>query len=38
MAATGQPVKHVIDTSVALEVQRLPTHTDVPVATIAPAV
>lgn len=35
MAATGQPVKHVIDARVALEVQRLPAHTDEPVATIA---
>ncbi|PWG13398.1 AraC family transcriptional regulator [Streptomyces sp. V2] len=34
-AATGQPVKHVIDARVALEGQRLLAHTDVPVATIA---
>jgi AraC-like DNA-binding protein len=35
MAATGQPVKHVIDARVALEVQRFPAHTDEPVATVA---
>ncbi|MFD5944519.1 AraC family transcriptional regulator [Streptomyces collinus] len=34
-AATGQPVKHVIDARVALEAQRLLAHTDEPVATIA---
>ncbi|MGW2521717.1 AraC family transcriptional regulator [Streptomyces sp. NPDC001617] len=34
-AATGQPVKHVIDGRVALEAQRLLAHTDEPVATIA---
>ena len=34
-AATGQPVKHVIDGRVALEGQRLLAHTDEPVATIA---
>ncbi|MBK3580729.1 AraC family transcriptional regulator [Streptomyces sp. MBT65] len=34
-AATGQPVKHVIDNRVALEAQRLLAHTDEPVATIA---
>ncbi|GGM96711.1 AraC family transcriptional regulator [Streptomyces fuscichromogenes] len=34
-AATGQPVKHVIDTRVALEAQRLLAHTDAPVATVA---
>ncbi|MEU1803659.1 helix-turn-helix transcriptional regulator [Streptomyces sp. NPDC019937] len=35
MAATGQPVKHVIDGRVALEAQRLLAHTDEPVAAIA---
>ena len=35
LAATGQPVKQVIDTRVALEAQRLLAHTDDPVATIA---
>ncbi|MFI8233982.1 AraC family transcriptional regulator [Streptomyces sp. NPDC085900] len=35
LAATGQPVKHVIDARVALEAQRLLAHTDEPVATIA---
>ncbi|MFC9132043.1 AraC family transcriptional regulator [Streptomyces sp. NPDC057099] len=35
LAATGQPVKHVIDGRVALEAQRLLAHTDEPVATIA---
>ncbi|MFF9042080.1 AraC family transcriptional regulator [Streptomyces sp. NPDC014892] len=35
MAATGQPVKHVIDGRVALEGRRLLAHTDEPVATIA---
>ncbi|MGQ4360311.1 AraC family transcriptional regulator [Streptomyces sp. SAS_272] len=35
IAATGQPVKHVIDGRVALEAQRLLAHTDEPVATIA---
>ncbi|MFI5823710.1 AraC family transcriptional regulator [Streptomyces rishiriensis] len=35
VAATGQPVKHVIDARVALEAQRLLAHTDEPVATIA---
>ncbi|MEU5296254.1 helix-turn-helix transcriptional regulator [Streptomyces umbrinus] len=35
MAATGQPVKHVIDGRVALEARRLLAHTDEPVATIA---
>ncbi|KFF96172.1 transcriptional regulator [Streptomyces scabiei] len=35
MAATGQPVKHVIDGRVALEGRRLIAHTDEPVATIA---
>ncbi len=35
MAATGQPVKHVIDGRVALEAQRLLAHTDEPVATIS---
>ncbi|MEU6915456.1 AraC family transcriptional regulator [Streptomyces olindensis] len=34
-AATGQPVKHVIDGRVALEARRLLAHTDEPVATIA---
>ncbi|CAM5643010.1 helix-turn-helix domain-containing protein [Streptomyces purpurascens] len=34
-AATGQPVKHVIDGRVALEAQRLLAHTHEPVATIA---
>ncbi|MEU1481304.1 AraC family transcriptional regulator [Streptomyces sp. NPDC005760] len=34
-AATGKPVKHVIDGRVALEGQRLLAHTDEPVATIA---
>ncbi|WP_075737466.1 AraC family transcriptional regulator [Streptomyces acidiscabies] len=34
-AATGRPVKHVIDTRVALEAQRLLAHTDEPAATIA---
>ena len=34
-AATGQPVKHVIDGRVALEAQRLLADTDEPVATIA---
>ncbi|MEI5519754.1 AraC family transcriptional regulator [Streptomyces brasiliscabiei] len=34
-AATGQPVKHVIDGRVALEAQRLLAHTQEPVATIA---
>ncbi|MEU6228813.1 helix-turn-helix transcriptional regulator [Streptomyces sp. NPDC047042] len=34
-AATGQPVKHVIDARVALEGRRLLAHTDEPVATIA---
>lgn len=34
-AATGQPVKHVIDTRVALEAQRLLVHTDEPIAAIA---
>ncbi|KUO09932.1 AraC family transcriptional regulator [Streptomyces sp. DSM 15324] len=34
-AATGQPVKHVIDARVALEAQRLLAHTDEPVAAIA---
>ena len=35
LAATGQPVKQVIDTRVVLEAQRLLAHTDDPVATIA---
>jgi len=35
VAATGRPVKHVIDARVALEAQRLLAHTDEPVATIA---
>ncbi|MGW1675330.1 AraC family transcriptional regulator [Streptomyces sp. NPDC002324] len=35
VAATGQPVKPVIDGRVALEAQRLLAHTDEPVATIA---
>ncbi|WP_030325971.1 AraC family transcriptional regulator [Streptomyces sp. NRRL B-3229] len=35
VAATGQPVKHVIDGRVALEAQRLLAHTDEPVASIA---
>ncbi|WEH20179.1 helix-turn-helix transcriptional regulator [Streptomyces sp. VNUA24] len=35
VAATGQPVKHVIDARVALEAQRLLAHTDETVATIA---
>lgn len=35
LAATGQPVKQVIDTRVALEAQRPLAHTDGPVATIA---
>jgi AraC-like DNA-binding protein len=34
-AATGQPVRHVVDARVALEARRLPAHTDEPVATIA---
>lgn len=34
-AASGQPVKHVIDGRVALEARRLLAHTDEPVATIA---
>ncbi|MFJ8942465.1 helix-turn-helix transcriptional regulator [Streptomyces sp. NPDC102395] len=34
-AATGQPVKHVIDGRVALEAQRLLAHTDEPVAAVA---
>ncbi|MFI5963799.1 helix-turn-helix domain-containing protein [Streptomyces asoensis] len=33
-AATGEPVKHVIDGRVALEARRLLAHTDEPVATI----
>ena len=35
LAATGRPVKQVIDTRVALEAQRLLAHTDQPVASIA---
>lgn len=35
LAATGQPVKQVIDARVALEAQRLLAHTDQPVAAIA---
>jgi AraC-like DNA-binding protein len=35
MAATGQPVKRVIDDRVVLEAQRLLAHTDDPVSTIA---
>ncbi|ADI04293.1 putative transcriptional regulator [Streptomyces bingchenggensis BCW-1] len=35
LAATGQPVKQVIDARVALEAQRLLAHTDEPVAIIA---
>ncbi|MGQ4335695.1 helix-turn-helix domain-containing protein, partial [Streptomyces hayashii] len=35
VAATGQPVKHVIDARVALEAQRLLAHTDEPVASIS---
>lgn len=35
LAATGQPVKQVIDTRVALEAQRLLAHTDVPVSVVA---
>jgi AraC-like DNA-binding protein len=35
LVATGQPVKQIIDTRVALEAQRLLAHTDQPVATIA---
>ncbi len=35
LAATGQPVKQVIDTRVALQAQRLLAHTDEPVAVIA---
>ncbi|HTI24893.1 MAG TPA: AraC family transcriptional regulator [Kutzneria sp.] len=35
LAATGQPVKHVIDERVALEARRLLAHTDEPVAVIA---
>lgn len=35
LAATGQPVKHVIDARVTLEAQRLLAHTDEPVATVA---
>lgn len=35
MAATGQPVKRVIDERVALEARRLLAHTDEPVSTIA---
>ncbi|MBT2444772.1 helix-turn-helix transcriptional regulator [Streptomyces sp. ISL-36] len=35
LAATGQPVKHVIDARVALQAQRLLAHTDEPVAVIA---
>ncbi|WP_416971916.1 AraC family transcriptional regulator [Streptomyces sp. 4F14] len=34
-AATGQPVKHVIDARVTLEARRLLAHTDEPVSTIA---
>ncbi|WP_316781566.1 AraC family transcriptional regulator [Streptomyces sasae] len=34
-AATGRPVKHVIDARVALQAQRLLAHTDEPVAVIA---
>ncbi len=34
-AATGQPVKHVIDGRVTLEARRLLAHTDDPVAIIA---
>lgn len=34
-AATGKPVKQVIDARVALQAQRLLAHTDEPVATIA---
>ena len=35
LAATGQPVKQIIDSRAALEAQRLLAHTDHPVATIA---
>jgi AraC-like DNA-binding protein len=35
LAATGQPVKHVINSRVVLEAQRLLAHTDEPVAVIA---
>ncbi|WBO61794.1 helix-turn-helix domain-containing protein [Streptomyces camelliae] len=35
LAATGRPVKQVIDARVALEAQRLLAHTDTPVAVIA---
>ena len=35
LSATGQPVKQIIDTRVALEAQRLLAHTDQPVAAIA---
>ncbi|MER5713663.1 helix-turn-helix transcriptional regulator [Streptomyces sp. NPDC002132] len=35
VAATGQPVKHVIDGRVALEARRLLAHTDEPVAAVA---
>ena len=35
LSATGQPVKQIIDSRVALEAQRLLAHTDQPVATIA---
>jgi AraC-like DNA-binding protein len=35
LAATGQPVKQVIDARVALEAQRPLAHADEPVATIA---
>lgn len=35
LAATGQPVKQLIDVRVALEAQRLLAHTDDPVAVIA---
>lgn len=34
LAATGQPVKQIIDSRVALEAQRLLAHTDQPVATV----
>jgi AraC-like DNA-binding protein len=35
MAATGQPVKHLIDDRVTLQAQRLLAHTDDPIAAIA---
>lgn len=35
IAATGHPVKHIIDARVALEAQRLLAHTDRPIAVVA---